>query len=225
MSHPPNLRTAAPEGPASGRSGLYSLLARALTVPDESFHLAIREGSLARTIAELTPELPYPLPAPDLEPADLPPLLEFQAQYLACFEVGVKGPPCPLYEGAFRKDRGRKAIMEELLRFYDYFGLRMSEQVRELPDLLAAELEFMHYLAFLEAKALEDRENGSFDRPDLLRAQRDFLARHLAAWTPQLARTAEARGAPEVYRKLLHFLSALVSAELNYLEKEIVGCE
>jgi DMSO reductase family type II enzyme chaperone len=218
------VRTAAPEAKqASGRSGLYSLLARTLTVPDESFHAALAENSLAGMVAELAAELPYPLPAPDLALAGPLPFAEFQADYLASFEVGVKGPPCPLYEGAFRKDTGRKAVMEELLRFYDYFGLKMSDKVRDLPDLLATELEFMHYLAFLEAKVLQDRENGSFGRQDLLRAQRDFLARHLAAWTPPLARKAEARGAPMLYCRLLNFLCAFVAAELKYLEQEIAG--
>jgi DMSO reductase family type II enzyme chaperone len=208
---------------AAGRSAMYSLLARAFLTPDQEFHASVGSGELAETISEIGAELPYALPETDLSPADLPPFIEFQADYIAFFEVGQKAPACPLYEGAFRKDRGRKAIMEDLLRFYHHFDLKMSDKVRELPDQLSAELEFMHYLAFLETGLLEEADSGAGSRLDLVRAQRDFLSRHLAAWAPELAQRAKERSGPEFYCSLTAFMEAFINADLKYLENSLAG--
>lgn len=200
---------------AALRSGLYSLFARSMAVPDPEFHRAVEEGELADAFAEALSGLPHLIEVPDL---GRPPSShrDLQADYIGFFEVGLKGPPCPLYEGAFRKDMGRKAVMEDLLRFYEHFGLKMSEKVRELPDQLGAELEFMHYLAFLEAG---ECESGSPARLDLLRAQRDFLARRLGAWAPGLAKRASERDAPPPYKNLLSLLNDFIAADAARLDE------
>jgi DMSO reductase family type II enzyme chaperone len=206
---------------AAGRSAMYSLLARAFIVPDEEFHSQLCRGALAGSVSEIGAMLPYPLP--ELITSDCPPFMELQSEFIAFFEVGEKSPPCPLYEGAFRKDSGRKAVMEDLLRFYHHFDLKMSDKVRELPDLLSAELEFMHYLAFLETGLCESSEDAGESRLDLVRAQRDFLSRHLAAWTPDLAQRTKERSGPEFYRSLTAFMEAFINTDLKYLEDSLAG--
>jgi DMSO reductase family type II enzyme chaperone len=200
----------------AARSALYSLLSRCLAVPDEAFHASLTDGSLAREFSVVIAALPYPLAGPEPAPPGIPGFIELQSGYIAFFEVGPKGPACPLYEGSFRNDRGRKAVMEGLLRFYHHFGLKLSERARELPDHLSAELEFMHYLSFLEAGI---RARGAEGWKDMVLAQRDFLERHLAAWTPELARRAGKRGAPPVQGPMLTFLNAFVRADLNHLKE------
>lgn len=207
----------------AGRSSLYSMLARALAVPDLDFHTSLSEGEFIRALEEAVACLPYPLPELDLVDFELPDFIQFQADYIAFFDVGVKGPVCPLYEGAFLKDRGRKAIMEDLLRFYHHFDIKMSDRVRELPDQLSAELEFMHYLTYLEAgieanpdQANEDAQENP--RLDLIRAQRDFICRHLAVWVPDLAQRTMEREGPAFYRSLLKFLQGYIVADRDYLE-------
>jgi len=214
--------TRAESQPTAARSGLYSLLAWALVVPDHNTYTAFADGRLAKEAGELVAGLPYPLPALAL-PSELPPFPQFQSEYIAAFEVGLKGPPCPLYEGAFRVDRGRKAIMEEVLRFYRFFDLKMSESVRELPDQLSAQLEFMHYLAFLEAGLIERDGPDHPSRGDLRRGQRDFLHRHLCAWAPQLAAKAQKHHAPAGYCALLEFLDNLIKMDREYLERELAS--
>jgi len=71
-------------------------------------------------------------------------------------------------------------VMEELIRFYNYFGLRLSRG--QLPDHITVELEFMHYLTYKEAEACQ---NGG-DQESYQRAQKDFLDRHLGKWVPAL---------------------------------------
>ncbi len=97
-------------------------------------------------------------------------------------------------------------IMEELVRFYDYFGLRTLPG--DLPDHLCAELEFMHYLAFRETETsgLAKRSYGL--------AQRDFLERHLCRWLPRLRLRLEAAGPSPFYRSLIGFVAEFCAGDL-----------
>ncbi|MEE9284720.1 MAG: molecular chaperone TorD family protein [Dehalococcoidia bacterium] len=126
------------------------------------------------------------------------------------FDVGPGRPPCPLYEGSHR--RGRQEIMEELVRFYEHFGLRHQEG--DLPDHLCAELEFMHYLAFKQAAALRA---GTDSEPYKL-AQRDFLSRHLNRWLPRLRSRLEQLDPPPFYLSLARLAEETCRLDLQFLK-------
>ena len=115
---------------------------------------------------------------------------DLEEDYLAAFEVGRGSAAVPLFEGMHRGDLGREGILEDLLRFYEYFGVRLNESNLEYPDHLVTELEFLAWLC-LQAQAAESegRDAASFRR-----AARDFLDRHLAAWLPAFRRKLEATG-------------------------------
>ncbi len=193
---------------AGSRSQLYRLLASALYFPTAELAQQLSSGSLHKQASELASGLPYALAVPGTlgqgGPADLEP------QYLALFEVGGElGPPAPLYEGHY--GGGRNAVMEECLKFYHYFGMKLSDRKdRELPDHLAVELEFMHVLTFKEASAIE---GGQDPKPYRL-AQRDFLERHLVDFTSRLAQRMPQASA---YTGIVALTDAFCRAELAYL--------
>lgn len=115
---------------------------------------------------------------------------DLEADYLAAFEMGRGMAAVPLFEGMHRGDLGREGILEDLLRFYEYFGVRLNESNLEYPDHLATELEFLAWLCLQEqAAGREGRTVQSFRL-----AQRDFIDRHLAAWLPAFRRRLEASG-------------------------------
>jgi len=115
---------------------------------------------------------------------------DLETQYLAAFEVGQGTAAVPLFEGMHRGDLGREGILEDLLRFYEYFGVRLNESNLEYPDHLVTELEFLAWLC-LQAQAAESEGR---DAAPFRRAARDFLDRHLAAWLPTFRRKLEATG-------------------------------
>lgn len=201
-----------PAGLAAGaRSRLYQLLAAGFAFPEEDLHAAARDGTYAQAIAEVLPALPYGIDASDLERlrTDLD-YTTFQSEYIRLFDVGAPAPPCPLYGGVWAGDRMK--VMEDALRFYHFFDLRLSPELRELPDHITTELEFLHYLTFCEAEA---REHGE-DPGSWVRAERDFLARHPCKWVPRMARKLAAQDPPAFYAGLVSLATRVFNADRAY---------
>jgi DMSO reductase family type II enzyme chaperone len=197
---------------AAGRSRLYQLFAAAFAFPDEDFHTAVRDGSFAAVLAHACAALPYDLAsAATLElGAAGESYADFESEYIRLFDVGAAGPPCPLYGGVYVGDRMK--TMEDATRFYNFFQLRMSPQMHELPDHITTELEFLHYLTFREAEA---RQQG-VDPTPLLRAERDFLARHLCKWLPRLQGRLAKQTALPFFPALVRLAAAFFEADHAY---------
>ncbi len=200
---------------ASARSSFYAHLARTLAFPQSEFHTEIREGRWLETQAAQRVALPYRLAGGAAggwrAPADYD---SFQSEYIRLFEVGARGASsCPLHAGHYGNDRVR--AMEELVRFYNFFGLRLSPGL--MPDHVTVELEFMHFLASKEAAAR--KSDGDVD--SYLRAQRDFVQRHLANWWPILVAAVKQQRPMPFYRALVALLARFLDAERTYLGKAL----
>ena len=195
---------------------MYRLLAGAFAFPEEAFHRTVLDGGFLSEVLAISAGLPYALSLAKGEPlrADLgsaaADYLDFQSEYIRLFDVGVPRPPCALYGGLYLGSR--RAVMEEVTRFYHHFGLSLGGESRELPDHLTTELEFMHFLTFREVAALE---NGQ-DRGPYLRAQRDFLQRHLVRWIPRVRPLAEKQKAAPFFAGLLALTEAFLLKDLAH---------
>ncbi len=197
---------------AAGRSRLYQLLALAFAFPDEEFYAAVHDGTFAAIIADACLALPYDLTsAATLELARVgDSYTEFESEYIRLFDVGAAGPPCPLYGGVYIGDRMK--TMEDATRFYNFFQLRISPHMHELPAHITTELEFLHYLTFREAEA---RQQG-LDPASLLRAERDFLARHLCKWLPRLQARLSKQTTLPFFPALVRFATAFFASDQAY---------
>ncbi len=196
-------------------SRLYRLLADSWLYPDRAFFDALKAGEVRDHAIETCQDLPYALePAFDglVASGDY---LDFQAEYLRIFEAAMGVPPCPLYSGIHQG--GRKAVMEELARFYSYFGLSIEHGAGELPDHVTTELEFMHFLAFKELAALDKGRDPSPYR----RAQADFLERQLVCWLPTLEGRLQGLEPPPFYSALVWLTNAVARAHLTSLEGSV----
>jgi len=195
---------------AGARSYVYQMLATAFSYPSEDFVESLASGEWSQRLLALSEHLPFGLttiePSPATEDRGA-----LQQGYVSTFEVGTGRPFCPLYEGSHRS--GRMKLMEDLVRFYEHFGL--MTQPGDHPDHLCAELEFMHYMAFKEAAAHARSEPV----PDLQRAQRDFLDRHLCKWLPRVrARLASARDLPAFYFSVAALTEEFCRQDLAWLK-------
>lgn len=201
---------------AAARSNFYAHLARAFAFPGRAFHAEVSAGSWQDEQAALVAALPRRLTAGRgswRAPDDYD---RFQSEYIRLFEVGPRGAAStPLYGGHYTRDRLR--TMEELVRFYNFFGLRLSPGL--MPDHVTVELEFMHFLAFKESEARASGEDVS----SYLRAQRDFLRRQLGAWWPILTAALKRHRPLPFYRSLVALLVRFIEAERVYLDAALTG--
>ncbi len=200
---------------AAARSTLYSLLSAWLRFPWEEFHELAMSGELVPAAEECLAALPYRVEHMEQALADLGKVEknydEFQSAYVGLFDVGAGGPPCPLYGGHWVGDRQK--VMEEALRFYRFFGLTTAKQEKDLPDHLATELEFLHFLTFKELEALRAGSDTGSQR----RAVRDFLIRHPLRWMPLALKKLDTIEAPPFWHGLLRLTVAYCKADAAYL--------
>jgi DMSO reductase family type II enzyme chaperone len=168
------------------RSGMYSLTAELFRYPDEMFRNQARDKSIETAIESLFKGLPYSMDWPERDRKALRVLEgvsddDIEVEFIRLFEAGPGSPPCPLVEGLFRDDR--KAILKELILFYNNFGLSYAEgSMEDRPDHICYQMEFMHFLSFKELHAIK----GGKDAVPYLMAQRDFLRRHPLKWIGKL---------------------------------------
>lgn len=134
-----------------------------------------------------------------------------EAEYLALFEMGGGRSTVSLYEGQNRLECGRDGILQELLRYYEYFDAHLNQDEREYPDHLVTELEFLAWLCLKEHASLRDGR----DAEPFRNAARDFLARHLGVWLPTFRQRLEATDT--TYAQYGPALSELVEAHLTRL--------
>lgn len=203
----------------AGLSTLYARLAHAFRYPDASlfremaspeFEDALRT---ALRLAGLNERIKVELGFGSISSLDV-----LEQRYLELFEIGGEaGSPCVIYEGEF--GGGRLKVMEDVLRFFDHFGLQPSDDEgnRDRPDNLATELEFMHFLTYQEVRALD-----TGDDPAPFRAgQRDFLRFHLGDFLDAVADKAAPRGVvpysalAQMSRAVCHQHIALLHSEPN----------
>lgn len=183
------------------------MLAHAFSFPDARFHQSAVTGEWQSRLNAALDGLPcrFRRGATGWRPPAS--YDEMQSDYIALFQVGGRrGPPCPLHEGHYTRDRGR--TLRDLIRFYNFFGFRVAECV--MPDHISVELEFMAQLV----------DGVAADPASKLRAQRDFLRSHLA-WTAQLSRRVAVARPHPFFRSLVTLTSRLVAADSEYVRSAL----
>lgn len=186
---------------ALSASRRYLLLSACFQYPDQDLVDAIAAGDLDRLLGDDARRVD------DVE--------TLQVEYTRLFDtISGSGPSCSLNAGDHGGDRPQK--IEETVRFYDHFGLALPEQYPVLPDHLTAQLEFLHFLSYEEARLLEQAE----DPADYRRAQRDFLRRLLRPWLPELTAKLARHHAAAIFQDLAASLVLTVESELERLEQE-----
>lgn len=200
---------------AVARSIVYKTFAALFCYPGEANWRAGGLGLLMPALSELSDCAAFRTFSAGLKPDDVPDPLALEAIYTRLFIAGTHGDQVPLREASYLTVP-EKEVWEDAIRFYEHFGLDYDlETTGELPDNLLVELDFMHFLSFVEA--------GAEDPRPLLAGQRDFVEKHLIRWLPQFA-TAIANGA-EVQPYALYAETArqFVTADLVYLRGAAEG--
>lgn len=100
---------------------------------------------------------------------------------------------------------------------YQAFGLDLSQNFKDAPDHISAELEFMYFLIFQEIKALKesDYENSI----GFLEAQQSFLLDHLGTWVTEFTENVEEHAETIFYKNLATLTNIFVLNDLKNISE------
>lgn len=199
------------------RSATYKLLALAFLPPRPEGVLPLL-SALPRIVKDL-PEgheqglspIVQDLPSAHGEPCE--------GEYVRLFSVGLAATPYESeYDPLVTTRKGHR--LADLLGFYEAFGFRLGEDLKEFPDHIAVELEFMSLLLLKAAHATVETYEEAREISE--QAATTFLADHLAAWAEAFTDRVEATTGNGVYRFAARLLRAFLLAECRLLGVEPV---
>lgn len=194
--------------------------------------LAIRRAQLYRFLADafLYPEENWLDDLPHLRPIlgalgldHLKPitfnldLSGLQQKHLRTF--GLTGSLCYETECGLPNEFRQSQEMADIAGFYHAFGFRVGGALRERPDHLATQLEFLYILSLKEAHAAEQ---GIEEYVEICEeARRAFLRDHLGRWiglfAEGISRSAAGEGEENPYTWLAHLARDFVLADARSL--------
>jgi TorA maturation chaperone TorD len=100
-----------------------------------------------------------------------------------------------------------------VLDFYEQGGLDVSEDIHELPDHIAVELEFLYALIFARNQAQVGGSTEELETADAL--HRRFAAEHLGVWIGPFATAVSAGAASAFYKELADLTARFVRMEAD----------
>ncbi|WP_018992920.1 ethylbenzene dehydrogenase subunit delta [Aromatoleum toluclasticum] len=201
---------------SAARSQFYKILSGVFNYPADAAQSDFVRRGAAEALRDAAAGLPFLVPAVAMlgdagggdvvEAGDE----DVALAYTSLFDNCGGRPAVPLHEKDYVQ-RDTKQVWEELIRFYEHFGLGYDLKASgEWPDHLGTELQFLHYLTFLETGAPDDAA-GTYAA-----AAGDFLERHLANWVPKFADNLAGKAEGAAYVALAQVLVQFVAGEVEW---------
>jgi TorA maturation chaperone TorD len=128
---------------------------------------------------------------------------------------GVKpgyGPPPPyesVYVGSDRQPLMQASVA--VRQIYAEAGVELPEEVRDQPDFIGFELDFMRHLAEKEATAWTDADREQALR--FLEQERAFLEEHITRWIPRFCEVMAQEARLDFYRGIARMTKGFVLDE------------
>jgi DMSO reductase family type II enzyme chaperone len=144
---------------------------------------------------------------------------DLEVEYNRLF-VGPGAPRVYPYESLYRDSTGlvMGPSTGAVLQAYRQSGLAINSALKDLPDHVAVELEFMAHLCCEEARA------ESAGRADLTlrlkQEQRSFLDAHLATWLPAMCEKVIRETTSTIYRGFAEIAAIFVGWDRDRLDAE-----
>jgi putative dimethyl sulfoxide reductase chaperone len=159
-------------------------------------------------------EIGHELNIPPLEPAKWDLDLEgLQSEHRRV--MGLTGSLCYETEYGLPHEFRHSQELADIAGFYNAFGFSLGGAVRERPDHLAVEFEFLYLLSLKEAYALQ---KGTAEQAEIcVDARRGFLRDHIGQWLGLFAESLAHTAPNSVYTSLARFAVAFVRADATDL--------
>lgn len=150
-----------------------------------------------------------------------------QAEFVRVFGHAVS-QECPPYEMQYGTEGGVQSQTDILIQvggFYETFGFEMPKiRGRERVDHISVELEFMSYMCFREAYAIEN-DHDERKIAILRTGLKKFMRNHVGRWTPLFCLFASRKAERGLYRDIIELLSIFIKNEVDLMGVEPVKVE
>lgn len=139
--------------------------------------------------------------------------LEMTREYTRLFINGFPSVVAPPYGSVYLEKEGLVfgKTTSDVLRFYHEAGFTLKEDISDLPDHVAHELEFMGILTGQEAHTI------GTERVKLEEVQIDFLSRFILPWVPSFCEKIREQSRSIFYQTLASLTREFIHLEKNYL--------
>jgi len=195
------------------RSEAYRLLSDLYRPPDKSLLAA---GVLAplRAVMSVSPlsHLMGVLDEIESYLSQLRDVTDLAVEYVKLFRGPVKALVYP-YESMYVDGEIMGPSTFKVLGLYTEAGLETTEELKDLPDHIAVQLEFMGHLYSWEAEGLKRGDQSLAARCAALR--RSFIVEHLSQWVPSFAAAILDHAASPFYRGLALITKELIASETD----------
>ena len=206
------------------RMNIYQFLSHAFLYPEEELYSSLKEQGFARelktcfkslsniplnTIAEQVDCLCSSVVNMSLE--------DMQSEFCRIFGHTIS-TECPPYETEYGKAHvfQQSQSLGDISGFYKAFGLEASDKIRERPDYISTELEFMYFLIFKENFA---REHNKTEEAEICYdAQKKFLKEHLGTWIPLFVQFLSKKAGKGFYRMLASLTENFLRSEVEFFK-------
>ena len=151
--------------------------------------------------------------------------LNLQKEYTRLFIIAKPKVPAPPYGSLYLEKEGLVwgPTAVEAVKLYAEAGLKVAEHVKDIPDLFAAELEFMWYLIREEIKArggmtTEDSSVVDIEKAEKMAGlQSKFFKKHIGAWYERLLQRVRSSTRSVFYSEVSALARDFISKEKLYL--------
>lgn len=225
---------------AAYRSKVYKLLSGSYKSPEEDFYGQMNE--LNDTILQLYPDMLKDVSRFCDKPAET--LEELKVEHARLF-LGPFRMLAPPYGSMYIEGDEQLMTISTMDVLRRYADENMDVAIREVPDHISIELEYMYYLVFSEMKAFkllesEHLQNGNERNQsesesraagkllnevilDYKHKQIDFLNLHLSRWIPHFEKKVSENTESGVYLDLATITNQFISVDLDTLTQELLN--
>jgi putative dimethyl sulfoxide reductase chaperone len=121
--------------------------------------------------------------------------------------------PPPPYESVYLGSENQPLVQAgaAVVRTYASAGVVLPEEVRDQPDFIGIELDFMRHLCKKEADAWLDRDREEATRA--MERQQNFLEEHITLWIPRFCDVMFQESRNNFYRGIARMTKGFVSDE------------
>ncbi len=211
---------------ALARGNVYRLLSQAYLHPSDDFFGMVQSGEFVDELnASITTlagkndiDLRHSadLMAEELSGVARNSISELRSRYYGVFGHTIS-KVCPPYETLYGMPHIFQQTQElgDIAGFYRAFGLE-TKSIERL-DHISVELEFMYFLCYKHAYAME-KKHGKEKVAICVEAQKKFLQQHLGRWVFAFTKLLKKNEDSGFYRRLAELTESFLSFELAHLD-------